>query len=55
MTRVLTIGASKGVGLETIRQTLEACHHVRPLARSADVIVIADPNLEKVRGDLPVN
>ena len=49
--RVLIIGASKVIGLETTRQALEAAHHVRALARSAAGIAISDPNLEKVRGD----
>jgi putative NADH-flavin reductase len=50
MMRVLIIGASKGIGLETTRQALEAGHHVRALARSA-TMVLSDPNLEKIRGD----
>ena len=45
------IGASKGIGLETTRQALEAGHHVRALARSAAGMALSDPNLEKVRGD----
>ena len=51
MKRVLIIGASKGIGLETIRQALEAGHHVRALARSAAGMALSDPTLEKVRGD----
>ena len=51
MARVLIIGASKGIGLETTRQALEAGHRVRALARSAAAIGFADPKLEKVRGD----
>jgi len=51
MMRLLIIGASKGVGLETTRQSLKAGHHVRALARSADAIALSDPNLEKFRGD----
>ena len=35
MMRVLIVGASKGIGLETTRQALEAGHQVRALARSA--------------------
>ena len=35
MARVLIIGASKGIGLETTRQALEAGHRVRALSRSA--------------------
>ena len=49
--RVLIIGASKGIGLETTRQALAAGHHVRALARSAAGIGLSDPKLEKVRGD----
>jgi putative NADH-flavin reductase len=49
--RVLIIGASKGIGLETTRQALDAGHHVRALARSASAIALSSPNLEKVWGD----
>jgi putative NADH-flavin reductase len=49
--RVLIIGASKGIGWETTRQTLDAGHHVRALARSYTAIAISNPNLEKIRGD----
>lgn len=48
---VLIIGASKGIGLETARQALDAGHHVRALARSATAIAISNPNLEKFPGD----
>jgi len=51
MMRVLIIGASKGIGLETARQALEAGYHVRALARSAAGMALSAPNLEKVRGD----
>lgn len=49
--KVLIIGASKGIGLETTRQALEAGHQVRALARSVTAISLANRNLEKVRGD----
>ena len=49
--RVLIIGASKGIGLETTRQALEAGHNVRALARSANAIAVSNPSLEKMRGD----
>jgi putative NADH-flavin reductase len=49
--RVLIIGASKGIGLETTRQALEAGYCVRALARSAAGISLSNPNLEKVPGD----
>ena len=49
--RVLIVGASKGIGLETTRQALDAGHEVRALARSATAIVVTNPSLEKIRGD----
>ena len=51
MARVVIIGASKGIGLETTRQALEAGHMVRAFARSAADISISDPKLEKVLGN----
>ena len=48
---VLVIGASKGVGLETVKAALEAGHRVRAFARSAERIDFSHPNLEKRRGD----
>ncbi len=47
MARVLIIGASKGIGLETTRQALEAGHEVRALARSAASIVCPIQNWRK--------
>jgi putative NADH-flavin reductase len=49
--RVLIIGASKGIGLETTRQALAAGHRVRAFARSADAIRLQDARLDKFRGD----
>ena len=49
--RVLIIGASKGIGLETTRQALDAGHDVRALARSATAIAISNPSLEKMQGN----
>lgn len=49
--RILVIGASKGIGLETVRQALDAGHEVRAFARSAAAIDLSNPKLEKVRGD----
>jgi putative NADH-flavin reductase len=48
---VLVIGASRGIGLETLRCALKAGHKVRALARSAASIPISHPDLEKVTGD----
>ena len=49
--RVLIIGASKGIGLETTHQALDAGHDVRALARSATAITVSNPSLEKIPGD----
>ena len=51
MAIVLIIGASRGVGLETVKAALEAGHSVRALSRSARRIPIDDPKLEKMAGD----
>ena len=49
--RILIVGASKGIGLETTRQALAAGYDVRALARSATSINLSDTKLEKVQGD----
>ena len=49
--RVLIVGASKGIGLETARQALDTAHDVRALARSATAISDSNPRLEKIRAD----
>src|SRR6476620_7243391 len=51
MANVLIIGASHGIGLETVRAALRAGHSVRALARSATGIPIQDANLTKVAGN----
>jgi len=51
MRTVLIIGASKGIGLETVRLALKAGHSVRALSRSATAIRLDDPKLEKLDGD----
>ena len=51
MANVLIIGASRGIGLETVRAALHAGHSVRALARSAAGISIEDANLDKVAGN----
>jgi uncharacterized protein YbjT (DUF2867 family) len=48
---VLIIGASRGIGLETVRAALVAGHSVRALARSARRIPVDYPKLEKMPGD----
>jgi NAD(P)-dependent dehydrogenase (short-subunit alcohol dehydrogenase family) len=44
---VLIIGASRGIGLETVKAALKAGHSVRALARSARRIPVDHPKLEK--------
>ena len=50
MARVLVIGASRGIGLETVRRALATGHQVRALARSATTIAITHAGLEKING-----
>ena len=49
--RVLIIGASRGIGLETARQALEAGYGVRTFARSSAAILNSNSSLENFRGD----
>jgi putative NADH-flavin reductase len=51
MSKVLIIGASRGIGLETVKAALRAGHSVRALARSAARISIQDAALDKVSGN----
>ena len=49
--RVLIIGASRGIGLETVKAALETGHSVRALARSGRRISIDHSKLTKMAGD----
>ena len=51
MATILVIGASRGIGLETVKAALSAGHTVRALARSAASIPLNDARLEKITGD----
>jgi len=51
VTKILVIGASRGIGLETVRTALRAGRSVRALARSAAAIPIEDAALDKMSGD----
>jgi putative NADH-flavin reductase len=51
MAVVLVIGASRGIGLETVRCALAAGHRVRALARGATAIAIEHVQLERVAAD----
>lgn len=54
MALILVVGASRGIGLETVKAALAAGHKVRAFARSAPSIDISDPNLTKITGDARV-
>ena len=51
MRRILVIGASGGIGVETVRLALDRGHAVRALARRADRISLVHPALETVSAD----
>lgn len=51
MTKLLIIGASRGIGLETVKAGLDSGFDVRAMARSADRIALTNPKLEKFSGD----
>jgi len=51
MATVLIIGASRGIGLATVKRALKAGHSVRAMSRSATAIRLRDPKLEKLDGD----
>ncbi len=51
MSTVLIVGASRGIGLETVTLVLKAGQSVRAMARSASAIRLRDPKLEKLDGD----
>jgi putative NADH-flavin reductase len=54
MALILVVGASHGVGLETVKAALGAGHEVRAFARSAPTIDVTDPKLTKITGDARV-
>ncbi len=51
MAHVLVIGASQGIGLETVKAALAAGHRVRGFARSAGRMAVTDPGFEPFAGD----
>jgi putative NADH-flavin reductase len=51
MAKVIVIGASRGIGLETVKTALAGGHSVRALARSAASIPVQNAGLEKVPGN----
>jgi putative NADH-flavin reductase len=51
MAHILVVGASRGVGLETVRAALAGGHRVRAFARSANALGLSNSRLEKYQGD----
>jgi putative NADH-flavin reductase len=51
MKTILIVGASRGIGLETVRRALDQGYWVRAFARSASQIPITHAQLMKVNGD----
>ena len=51
MASILVIGASRGIGFETVKRALGEGYRVRAFARSADQIDLDDANLERFVGD----
>ncbi|MER2268553.1 NAD(P)-dependent oxidoreductase [Methylobacterium oxalidis] len=51
MAHILVIGASRGIGLETVKAALAAGHRVRAFARSASSVGVSAPELEQFVGD----
>ncbi|MCJ2009308.1 NAD(P)-dependent oxidoreductase [Methylobacterium sp. J-092] len=51
MANILVIGASNGIGLETVKAALAAGHRVRAFARSAARIDLPGQGLERFTGD----
>jgi putative NADH-flavin reductase len=51
MATVLVIGASRGIGLETVKRALDAGHRVRAFARGAASIPLEAPALARIAGD----
>lgn len=49
--KILVMGASRGIGLETVKAALAAGHAVRAFARSAGSMSHSDPRLETFAGD----
>ncbi len=50
MAKVVIFGGSRGVGLETVKLTLDAGHEVRAVARTASKVELSHSGLERLDG-----
>jgi putative NADH-flavin reductase len=50
--KILVVGASRGIGLEVVKEALERGHEVTALLRDPGKLAIEHPNLNKLRGDV---
>jgi len=50
--KILVIGASRGIGLETVKAALERGHEVTALLRDPAKLALEHPGLRKLRGDV---
>ncbi len=51
MSRVVVMGGSRGIGLETVKALLERGHHVIAFSRGANSLQLDHPKLTRVSGD----
>ena len=51
MLKILVIGASSGIGLQTVKHGLDAGHEIRAFSRTADKINLIHSRLEKLSGN----
>ena len=51
MSRIVIMGASRGIGLETVKALLKAGHEVVAFSRSAEMLKLSNPALLKISGD----
>ena len=49
--KIAVFGASRGVGLEVVKQALDACHTVTAFVRSPEKFTITHANLILYKGD----
>lgn len=49
--KIIVFGASRGVGLQVVKQALEAGHNVTAFVRSPEKFLITHPNLNVFKGD----